>query len=208
MIRTRMFYLSDLLFMLVPGLAIGLVVTAVVWNLISSDGEPIPTAGWVTASISILACIAVVVIFYVDRWRWVRKHFYTVRGVHYFYEDGAKRYLRIHVETDINETINRWYAYYKEGGSLRLVEVELAFFIRGAVCIFYPEAAWTPQRPGWWGRRVTGLTTGNFMEVGQGGRLLKATAHKHELSHVHLNRYENRFVGEEESHALFKEVGV
>ena len=73
------------------------------------------------------------------------------------------------------------------------------------IVLFRIEAGWVPNG---WTRKVAGLTVGNYCVVGQGRRSVERTAHKHELSHVYINRTRGRAVSEEESHKLFKEVGV
>lgn len=205
----RLFRLSDLGLVGIVFAIIGLTVAAVVWNLVSADGEPIPVAGWVSASAAVAAGLAIVIIFYVQRWQFVRSYAYTVRGVEYFYPDGAKKYLIVNVEQDIDAMIEKWLAYYrKEGIESNLALVASGAFIEGAVCIFRPEAKWEHTAPGFWTRMVTGLTWGNWTMVGQGGRPIEKTAHAHELSHVHINLYSGKLINEAESHALFKTVGV
>lgn len=206
----RLFRLSDLGLVGIVFAIIGLTVAAVVWNLVSADGEPIPVAGWVSASAAVAAGLAIVTIFYVQRWQFVRTYAYTVRGVEYFYRDGAEKYLVVKVEQDIDEMLKKWVLYYKQAGidDNLLKSVGAGAFIDGAVCIFRPEFKWEHSQPGFWTRMVTGLTWGSWTMVGQGDRPIEKTAHAHELSHVHINLYSGKFINEAESHAIFKTVGV
>lgn len=188
---------------------VALIVSAVVWNLVSGGGEHIPTAGWVSASAAVVASLAVLTIFYAQRWLFVRTYAYTIRGVEYFYRDGAKKYLVAEIERDIEAMIEKWLAYYRrEGVESNLALVASGAFIDGAVCVFRPEKAWKHTAPGFWTRMVTGLTWGNWAMVGQGDRPIERTAHAHELSHVHLNLYTGKLINEADSHAIFKVVGV
>lgn len=189
---------------------IGLTVAAVAWNLVSSEGESISVAGWVSASAAVAAGIAILVIFYVQRWQFIRTYAYTVRGVEYFYRDGAKQYLVVGVEQDIESMLAKWLTYYRNEGVDSHLQKSIAdgAFIDGAVCIFRPEKAWKHEQPGLWTRMVTGLTWGNWTMVGQDGRPIEKTAHAHELSHVHINLYAGKLVNEVDSHAIFRSVGV
>jgi hypothetical protein len=187
---------------------IALTIAAIVWNLVSSEGEPIPIAGWVSASAAVISGSAILVTFYVQRWLFVRDYDYTVKGVEYF-SRGCEIYIEEDVERDIDAMIEKWLAYYrKEGIESNLALVASGAFIEGAVCIFRPETKWQHTAPSFWTRMVTGLTWGNWTMVGQGGRPIEKTAHAHELSHVHINLYAGRYVNEADSHAIFKIVGV
>ncbi len=211
---SKLFRLSDITLLLAPTLIIGLVVAAMVWNLVSPEGEPLPLISWVIAGVNIVATLAIVVVFYVQRWLWVRQYAYSVMGVHYFYEEGAKKYLRVSIESDIRNMLKKWVSYYQAKGTqevsfvARRSQIEAGQYIRGIVCIFRRESHWIHTAPGWWTRRVTGLAFENTVIVGQGDRMVEKTAHAHELSHIHISRCEGRRILEDESHEIFKEVGV
>lgn len=206
----KLFRLADLTFMIAPILIIGMIVVAVGWNLVSAEGESLPIGAWVVAVANVIGTVAVVVAFYVQRWLWVRTYLYTAMGVHYFYEEGAKKYLRVSIEQDILRTLELWHGYYEARGEdvSKLKLIDAGTYIRGIVCLFKKEATWVHTAPGWWTRKVTGLAFENTIIVGQGDRMIKNTAHAHELSHIHISRYGGRRVPEDESHEIFKDVRV
>lgn len=187
-----------------PWLGISLAVTAltwtsVVWNLASPDGEPIPVAGWVSVGAGTVLILFNVALFFAQRVNWIRKFAYEHNGVDYFFERDAKVYRLEDVAEDQKTLLDKWRAYHQEDNDPTPVESRL----QNTICLFRREGHWTPSL---WSRQVCGLTTGNFCVVGQGGLDVRLTAHKHELSHVYLNRLYGRFVGENEAHGIFAAV--
>jgi hypothetical protein len=193
-----MFRWTDLILIGIITAIIGLIVAAMIYTGLE---EFIPIAGWVSV-FAAMGCVSVVLIlFYVKRWQWVRKYRYTIGGVEYFYELNASIYSEKAVRQDLGLMLERWFEYHQRAGSIAECEARL----KNSICLFRIEGHWVPN---FWNRAVTGLTTGNFAVVGQGRKPIDRTAHKHEMSHIYINRLENRVVGELESHEIFKQVGV
>jgi hypothetical protein len=204
----KIFRLSDLKFMSVPLAILLLIVGALVWNV--RAGEPLENLAIGISGVTSAMVVGLVVWFYVQRWRWVRKFAYTIRGVQYFYESGTVRYGATVVTDEIRETLNRWSSYYRSIGRepAFIKQVDNGTFIKGLVCVFRPEARWLDYSPTFGQRWVAGVARQNILYVGQGGRRLAETAHQHELSHPLLRRIEGHYIDEETAHEIFRIVGV
>lgn len=204
-----MFRVSDLLMISIPVLTFGMSVAALVWNMTSDVGEAIPAGGWISAISAIAMSSMVVIIFYIQRWGWLRKYQYTVQGVHYFYNDGAEIYLDKDVDSDIRKLLRKWVTWHTTQGETYDVkqQVSKGESLKDCCVLFRKEDHWDHTDPGWWTRKVTGLNYGKYSEVGQGGKAVEHTAHAHELSHSHIRWFKGP-LSEEDSHAIMRHVGV
>jgi hypothetical protein len=169
---------SDLSFLWVPALIVGLLAGAIVWNLVSPNGEELPWAAWFVSGLTTGACVLIVIAFYWERWRWSRLYSGTVRGVGIFYAEGARAYLVVDIDMVIERVVQRM-AIYCHTDWYTIVAC-----LRGTRCLFRPELHWNQAEMGWWPREVTGLAGPGWVMVGQGGRPVQETAFAHELAHV------------------------
>ena len=194
----KLFRLDDLWLVGIVFGIVSLTTFAVGWNWFHE--VDIPIGGWVSSAGAVLIPLVILAVFYAQRWMWVQRYAYTVRGVEYYYASLTPRYLRLSVSNDIDKMLVKWGVYF--GGPFDHM------VLTGVVCIFRPEASWIHTAPGWWSRKVTGIQMGNVVVVGTGSMVVEGTAHAHELSHVFLERQLKRYVGEAEAHGIFKEAGV
>lgn len=197
--KPSMFRLSDLLFLSIPIIIVGLVVAAITYNLVNDAGEGISIAGWVVSSVVVLTIIVLIFSYYYVRWRWVRLYKCTVMGVNYFYNDDAKVYNYEEVADDLGDLVLKW---DMSGYNFKFKDLV------GIDCLFRSEIAWLQITPRLLSRLVTGISIGSYCEVGQGGRPIAETAHAHEISHCILNRIADNMYNEVESHEIFAKIGV
>ena len=206
----RMFRASDLLFLWIPGLMITLIVAGFCYHYLVIH-ETVPWPGWMVSGLMVLGSLVVVGAFFWERWQWVRLYAYTVRGVDYFYMDGARKYMALDVERDLERMLGQWYAYYNDEDDAiewKRQSIPSGTFIKGSVCVFRPEGHWEHTAPGWWTRKVTGISGWAWAMVGQGGKPVEETAHAHEMAHIHLNRWLDRTVPENAAHEIFHSASI
>jgi len=187
-------------------LGITAIVTAILSHLnYKTWGEKVPIGGWVTVSLMAATCFFIAFMYVYERWKWVSKWRYTTRyGIQCFFDKGAKLYLLKDVEDATSEMYSRWDAYYEKIGDL----LPSHLMLRGTVCLFVAPAVFKQQTPGLKERLVYGLSGWNWMKIGQGGKPIEKTAYIHECSHIYLNNVKDRQISEEESHEIFRSVGV
>jgi hypothetical protein len=151
------------------------------------------------------ACFVIAFMYIYERWKWVSKWKFTTRhGVQCFFDERARLYLLKDVEEVTSEMYRRWDAYYEKFGK----QASSHRTVKGAVCLFVGPFVFKQQTPGFKERLVYGLSGWNWMKVGQGDKPIEKTAYIHEASHIHLNKMKGMQVSEEESHEIFKAVGV
>ena len=201
----KMFRANDLWFLWIPTVMIGLVVAAFIYHY-AVIHETVPWPGWLVSGLMICGSLAIVGAFYWERYQWVSLYAYTVMGVEYFYMDGAKKYLAVDVERDLERMLGRWYSRYDLDP--RREQIPKGDFIRGSICIFRREAKWDYTAPGWWTRKVTGVAGWNWAMVGQGGKTIDRTAHAHEMAHIHLNHWRGECVVENAAHEIFRNADI
>jgi len=189
---------------------VSITVGTIVWNYTSPEGEKIPIAGWIVAGAMILVTLVIVFAYYYQRWKFIsRWRFVTSTGLNCYFEKGACFYSEKMVEDDLDVALRKWVKYInKEDKTTPDHYILDGYFIDGAICIFRPEETFVHTSPGWWSRRVYGVAGWNWCMVGQGNKPIENTAFKHEVSHILYNNYVGDMVSEEESHRVFKEVGV
>jgi hypothetical protein len=198
--KPRLFRLDDLINVPVIGFLIaGIIIGALVWNVISPNGEVIPWQGWFISLLTATSAMFIVVVFYVKRYQWVSLYKYTTFGVSYYYEPNAKPYLSMVVDEDIKVMAKKWLDYHPN-------KVLLPFV--GTIVLFKAADHWTLTVPGWWTRQVCGVAYDNYAEVGMGNKPVADTAHKHELSHIYINREFPEQSSETKAHELMAKVGV
>lgn len=173
-----------------------------------SWGERVSLGGWVVAIIASLNFILIFIVFYYQRWKWISKWKYTTKhGIQCFFFDDASLYSLTDVERVTSEMYNRWDSYLA-----RSLDAPISHFshtaLDGLICLFVASGVFKIYTLGYLARLVFGAASGNFIEVGQGGKPIEQTAYIHECSHIYLNRIKGYEVPEEEAHEIFKKVGV
>jgi hypothetical protein len=199
--KPRLFRLDDLINIPVIGFLIaGIIIGALVWNMVSPNGEVIPWQGWFVSLLTAASAMSIVVVFYVKRWQWISLYKYTSSwGVNYYYEPNTKPYLSMVVEEDTKVMVKKWSDYYPNKTFPKY---------KGTIVLFKSADQWKTTDPGWWGRQVCGLAYYNYAEVGMGNKPIEQTAHKHELSHLYINQYMPDYYSEDGAHELMAKVGV
>lgn len=212
----RLFRFSDLSIMAFPAVIVGLITVAIAWNLTSPEGEAIPAAGWFVSSLVVLMCLGISFEFYRQRWLFLRNYKFTTRyGVSYFFEPGAIFYLLVDVEEDTEVMLSKWRAYIasKNDGMAHGYDVSQIMSgacIKGSICTFKKGKSFDQNElnPSWIKRQVYGISGWNWAVVAQNDSLVRRTAHRHELAHIHLARTSGGPVTEEEAHRIFAEAGI
>ena len=179
-------------------------VGAVVWNWVSPNGESIPWPGYLVSGLMVAAVIAIVIVFYVQRYQFIKTWKYrTASGVACYYQSGCTIYLQMDVEVEIKNTVSKWITWgLAQNNGYTATTTDL----HDTVCMFLTSGDFYTND--WWHLHVYGATYGNTMFVGQGNRQLHDTAFGHELSHVILNKFKGYQVPDSEAHAIFAQVGV
>jgi hypothetical protein len=200
--KPRLFRLDDLINVPMIGILIaGVIVGALIWNVVSPNGESVPWQGWFVGLLTAVASMFIVVVFYVKRWQWISLYKYTSKyGVSYFYESGAKVFLILDVEKDTQVMIDRWVQYLKDKPDVVLKSPAFT----NTVVLFRRAAAWKDT---WFNRMVCGLAYWNRAEVGTADKI-ENTAHKHELSHIIITQNINEDMSEQGAHEIMVKVGV
>jgi len=204
----KLFQLKDLWFMWFPALIIALIAAGLISSVVLQ--EPIEPQGWGVSILTVLGCLSFVVVYYWRRQQWVSLYAYTVMGVDYYYMNGAKRYLRVDVERDLERMLGQWYNYYDDTSSNapKREHIPKGLFLDGSICVFRREAYWEHTAPGWWTRKVTGVAEWGWAMVGQGGKPVEETAHAHEMAHIHLNHWHGDIVSEVPAHEIISSAGI
>jgi hypothetical protein len=205
--KPKLFRADDLINIPMIGFLIAAaIVGALLWNVVSPQGEIIPPQGWGISALTVAMSLFIVVIFYVERYRWICQYKYTTRfGVSYYYEPGATPYLLLDVEEDTVVMQSKWITYFTDKNSNPTITIGFPDF-KDTVVLFKRAGNWV--EPNWWSRRVTGLAYYNMAIVGQGGKHIRDTAHKHELSHIYINHHVPEQSEEKAAHELMAKVGV
>ena len=144
--------------------------------------------------------------FYYQRWNHISKWAYTTKhGVQCFYEEGAAIYSQVDVEKDTEIILQKWNQWYRRIHD-PVPSWQVLNLAKNIVCIFVKEGVFDSWTVGYPVRKVYGISSGNYIKVGQGDKSIETTAYKHEMSHIFLNRIEGREVLEYVAHDVFQKV--
>lgn len=207
--KPKLIRAKDYFIILLP-ILIGLIsVTTAVLSHINYNtwGERVSSGGWFTVGAILASCIIIPTFYLAERQQWISRWKYTtIHGVQCFFEHGTVPYLMCDVEETTSKMYRKWYDYYTKFGDVKSRQA-MNGTLSGSTCVFVAIPAFQEQTPGFKDRLVCGLAGWNWMKV-SGNKPIEQTTYMHEASHIHINKMLGRMVSEDESHEIFKAVGV